>query len=602
MQFKESFIINKHACAATMYPKVDNWDSESVDCCSWDGVECDQMTGLVIGLDLSSGCLYGSINSSSTLFRFLHLQKLNLAFNDCNHSVIPSALANLSMLMYLNLSSSVFSGQIPSEISKLYRLSSLNLTSLKKLHLSYVDVACPVPSVLANFSNLTSLYLEGCGLQVMFPSAIFQLPKLETIWLLRNLDLTGYLPEFSFSNNLKMFASIGKLDSMEFLGLGHCNFTGLVPSTLGNLPKFKFLDLAINSFMGSVPPTLGNLTKLNHLNLGSNSFKDVIPPELTNLTQLTHLYLQLNMLQGSVPSSLPRLEKLVFFYCDSNNLANNSLTGFDEFPIVLPWSQLHYLKLESNILQGSLPVPPMSTLFYSISNNSLSGEIPQLLCNVSSLSILDVSQNNLSGKMPLRLSNFSKQLSVLKMRSNNLQGPIPGGDPTSNLIVFPKFLDGKDKQASYMVENSDMTINAMEVPRSYAYSMTITNKGTEMHYTKIIRTLAGVDFSCNRFDREIPESIGNLKELHLLNFSNNNLVGGIPKAIGKLTNLEALDLSRNELEGKIPLELSIGLNFLEVLNLSHNHLTGLIPQGHQFDTFQSSCFEGNPGGCVENQC
>ncbi|KAE8721973.1 hypothetical protein F3Y22_tig00014728pilonHSYRG00065 [Hibiscus syriacus] len=213
MQFKESFVIDKHACSASSssYPKVDIWDSQGVDCFSWDGVECDQMTGVVIGLDLSSGCLYGSINSSSSLFRLLNLKKLNLAFNDFNHSLIPSALGNLSMLTYLNLSSSVFSGQIPSEISKLYRISSLdlsnnqefnpfrrllelkeldldnliqNLTNLEKLHLSYVDMASLVPSVLAKFSKLTSLSLKGCGLQVMFPSAIFQVPKLETIWLL----------------------------------------------------------------------------------------------------------------------------------------------------------------------------------------------------------------------------------------------------------------------------------------------------------------------------------------------------------------------------------------------------------------------------------
>ncbi|TYJ46831.1 hypothetical protein E1A91_A02G145400v1 [Gossypium mustelinum] len=74
------------------YSKVDNWDPQSVDCCSWAGIECDQNTGLVIGLDLTSSCLYGSINSSSTLFRHLHLQKLSLPINDFNYSVIPSAL------------------------------------------------------------------------------------------------------------------------------------------------------------------------------------------------------------------------------------------------------------------------------------------------------------------------------------------------------------------------------------------------------------------------------------------------------------------------------------------------------------------------------
>ncbi|XVE90655.1 hypothetical protein DITRI_Ditri20bG0094600 [Diplodiscus trichospermus] len=49
---------------------------------------------------------------------------------------------------------------------------------------------------------------------------------------------------------------------------------------------------------------------------------------------------------------------------------------------------------------SSLPVPPFSINFYSIFNNLLTGEIPQLLCNQSSLSILDVSHNNLSGEIP----------------------------------------------------------------------------------------------------------------------------------------------------------------------------------------------------------
>ncbi|KAA3472874.1 receptor-like protein 12 [Gossypium australe] len=831
LQLKDSFIIDKQALAAGFcaYPKVDGWNSQSVDCCSWDGIECDKITGVVIVLDLSSSCLYGSINSTSSLFRLLHLQKLNLANNHFNYSLIPYALGNLSMLTYLNLSSSVFSGQIPSEILKLYRLSSLdfsnnwdtnpsqrllvlekpdvksliqNLTNLKYLSLSYVVVASPIPGVLANLSSLTSLYLESCGLQGMFPLAIFRLPNLETIWLVDNLDLTGYLPEFNFSNKLKKLAlwntsfsgelpaSIENLNSLEFLGLGHCNFSGSVPSTLGNLPNLKFLDLATNSFTGSVPPTLGNLTKLDTLDLHDNNFMGFIPSELTNLTQLTSLNLLGNMLHGSVPSSILRLEKLKFFDCDDNrlggilemdaflelkdlqylflslnnfyvvspnnsnatrpqaqlvdiglrhchlrefphflrnqhrlqlldlssnniegqipqwmsqvsvetllflDLSNNSLIGFDDFPLVLPWSKLQYLKLDSNILRGSLPVPPLSTVFYSISNNSLNGEIPQLLCNLSSLSILDFSYNNMSGGIPVCLSNFSKSLLVLKVRSNQLDGPIPSGwatgnrlkmidlsknklqekipkslmeckmleyldlgnnqirdafpswlgslpelnililssnafygrmeNPKLNLIVFPKLriidlshnrfngtlpwgyferwismknLDGKNSPPKYMLESLDMRINLMHVPRDYDYSMTITNKGMEMKYPKIIRTLVAIDFSSNRFDGEIPKLIGKLKELHLLNFSNNNLVGGIPVAIAKLTNLESLDLSQNKLVGRIPMELSTQLTFLSFLNVSHNRLTGLIPGGGQFETFQSSSFDGNLGLC-----
>ncbi|GLT63085.1 hypothetical protein SLA2020_356730 [Shorea laevis] len=126
--------------------------------------------------------------------------------------------------------------------------------------------------------------------------------------------------------------------------------------------------------------------------------------------------------------------------------------------------------------------------------------------------------------------------------------------------------------------------------------MTITNKGEKMEYPKILEVFSAVDLSCNKFDGEIPEVVGNLKGLQLLNLSNNILVGPIPTTLGYLANLEALDLSQNKLTGRIPTQLT-RLNFLEVFNVSHNHLTGPIPKGQQFDTFENSSFDGNSGLC-----
>ena len=76
LQFKESFVINQSASFdPSAYPKVASWTLEG-NCCSWDGVECDEVTGHVIGLDLNSSCLYGSIDSNSSLFHLVHLQRL----------------------------------------------------------------------------------------------------------------------------------------------------------------------------------------------------------------------------------------------------------------------------------------------------------------------------------------------------------------------------------------------------------------------------------------------------------------------------------------------------------------------------------------------
>ncbi|KAK7838785.1 receptor like protein 27, partial [Quercus suber] len=69
------------------------------------------------------------------------------------------------------------------------------------------------------------------------------------------------------------------------------------------------------------------------------------------------------------------------------------------------------LDLYFNSLQGPLLVPPISISFLSISRNNLSGMIPSLICNISSLKVLDLSHNNLSDMISSCLGNFSDSLS-----------------------------------------------------------------------------------------------------------------------------------------------------------------------------------------------
>ena len=226
MQFKQSFTIEE---SASSFPiacsRVISWTlgENSTNCCSWDGVDCDGDTGHVIGLDLNSSCLYGSINSSSTLFHLVHLQKLNLADNYFNYSQIPSQVSNLSRLTHLNLAHSMFSGQIPLEVSKLSQLSSLglgwnhdskknllqlgrlsltslveNLTLLEDLDLSRVSISSTVLNIFANMSNLRSLYLFDCGMYGDFPKGTFMLLNLRFLDVNHNEDLNGSWPNFQY--------------------------------------------------------------------------------------------------------------------------------------------------------------------------------------------------------------------------------------------------------------------------------------------------------------------------------------------------------------------------------------------------------------------
>ncbi|KAH0706197.1 hypothetical protein KY289_011273 [Solanum tuberosum] len=82
LKFKQSFTIDTSASGVCeygqeSYPKRSSWNT-SRDCCSWDGVVCDDITGHVIELDLGCSGLVGTIDSNSSLFQLSHLQMLDL--------------------------------------------------------------------------------------------------------------------------------------------------------------------------------------------------------------------------------------------------------------------------------------------------------------------------------------------------------------------------------------------------------------------------------------------------------------------------------------------------------------------------------------------
>ncbi|XP_071722091.1 receptor-like protein 48 [Rutidosis leptorrhynchoides] len=142
----------------------------------------------------------------------------------------------------------------------------------------------------------------------------------------------------------------------------------------------------------------------------------------------------------------------------------------------------------------------------------------------------------------------------------------------------------------------DSTLNipyGFKVRPSYFYETYVaTTKGLEMKLVKIFTDYTYIDFSSNKFEGEIPNIIGELKEVRILNLSHNALSGTIPASLGRLENLESLDLSRNILSGRIPSELA-SLTFLEYGDFSYNLLVGKIPTSTQLQSFTSSYFEGN---------
>ncbi|XP_062079011.1 receptor-like protein 9DC3 [Humulus lupulus] len=525
----------------------------------WHGVECDEITGHVISLDLSSSYLYGSLDSNSSLFNLVHLQRLNLEDNHFNYSQIPSAIKKLSKLNYLNLADSFFSGQVPSEVSELFKLSHLylcgnvdlvsmkyllkleksnfeslisNLTSLEELCLSHVVISSTVPKSLGNLSSLTSLLLRECDLKGEFPANIFQLPNLQFLSVKLNDDLSGSLPT--------VFSSLIGLDVCG------CNFSGMIPDSMGKLNQLIFLDLSQNKFIGKIPSFVGNLTQLNELSLHSNKFSGPVPLSLSKLVNLETLFLDSNNLSGILDfDMLIGMKNLSALGLSENKLSLVFSSRIDEtfpqlttlrlsrcnlrnFPDFLRHQKrIVDLKLTGNHISGQIPDWMLSisretlSILY-LSENSLIGELSSAVCNLSSLKLFDISSNKLGGKLPHCLCRFSKSLSILSLRNNTFTGNIP------------EFTEGIQ--------------------------------------------LRIIDFGYNLFEGKLSKSLTNCRMLGYLNMESNNLNDVFPYWLGILPELEVLVLKGNEFHGIIGDPMT-NLHFpkLRIIDLSYNNFIGKLP-------------------------
>ncbi|MCD7463851.1 histidine kinase osmosensor [Datura stramonium] len=127
---------------------LDNWDSTSVDPCSWAMVTCSAES-LVIGLGSPSQNLSGTLSPS--IGNLTNLQIILLQNNNIT-GPIPKEIGRLSKLQTLDLSDNFFTGDIP--------LSLGHLNNLKYMRLNNNSLSGAIPVSLANMSQLTLVDLS----------------------------------------------------------------------------------------------------------------------------------------------------------------------------------------------------------------------------------------------------------------------------------------------------------------------------------------------------------------------------------------------------------------------------------------------------------
>ncbi|KAF8105233.1 hypothetical protein N665_0161s0032 [Sinapis alba] len=605
------------------------------------GVQCDNETGAVTKLQLPTGCFTGILKPNSSLFELHHLRYLNLSHNNFTSSSLPFEFSNLHRLEVLSLSSSSFTGQIPSSFSKLISLTHLNL--------SHNELTGSFP-LLKTLTNLSVLDLSDNQFSGAIPyDILLTMPFLSHLNLRKN-HLNG---------PIEVSNSSSSSSRLVYLSLGENQFEGQILKPISKLINLEYLELS--SLIISYPVDLSifsplkallilDISKNRLLPAGLSSGSDIplsleslvlsgcdileFPNMLKTLKNLHHLDISNNRIKRKVPEWLWKFPRLSIV-----SLVNNSFTGLEGSSEVLLNSSVQLLDIAYNSITGDFPIPPPNIIYLSAWNNSFTGNIPLQICNRSSLRVLDLSYNNFTGPIPQCLSN----LKIVNLRKNSLEGSIPDefyrGALTQTLDVGYNKLNGKLPRSllncSFLkflsVDNNkieDMFPFWLKaLPNLQVFTLRSNRFFGQLsppdQAPLAFPELRILELSDNRFTGSLPPSLfvdwkasslikrnengriymgdyknayysyvdtldlqykglfmeqGNvLTSYSTIDFSGNKLEGQIPESIGLLKALIALNLSNNAFTGHIPLSLA-NVSELESLDLSRNQLSGSIPR------------------------
>ncbi|KAL5567838.1 hypothetical protein UlMin_024413 [Ulmus minor] len=503
------------------------------------------------------------INSTSSL------RVLQLNDNNLNSSIISWVVNVSKNLARIELNRNQLKGALSGDFTKL-----VSLDKLTELDLSYNLFWGPFPD-LKNFPSLKYLFLENNQLNGSVPESIGQLSTLELLSLSSN-SFRGVLTEAHFTNlsdlqfldlsynHLSLsFSSnwIPPFDQLEVLFLSSCDVGPAFPKWIQTLRNLTALEIGEANISDSIPDWFWSLSSsLNTLNLSYNQIHGMLP-NLSSLPLLQYIDLSSNNLFGPLPLFPPKTTFLL--------VSDNSFSGSISSLCAIGLSVLVALDLSNNNLSGELPNCWMQLdHLYSLNlaNNHFSGKLPASLGNLSRNElILDLGNNNFSGSILPIWNIFSKML-ILNLRKNNFSGEMPSLQSCDSLLFLGL---GKNKISGRIPE----CIGRQNPP-----------------------TLVVLDLQSNEFYGSIPSSLCNLQALQVLDLSGNSISGFVPKCFSNLTamsldNVTISDLhqypfvsykksspSTNVMWKGIDTEFGVNLKYLRNIDLSSNRLSGEIPE------------------------
>ncbi|XP_016709042.2 receptor-like protein EIX2 [Gossypium hirsutum] len=388
----------------------------SLDDCEFPVVDPSSLSHINSSKSLAVLQLIDSIVHSSTFPLLLNMSNkliaLHLSKNHLNGTIpisfahMGSSLGNLCKLRTLLLNGNYINEPLPVILEK---PSGCVKDSLQVLDLSVNQIKGSLPEIITRFSSLKELYLDDNKLDGVLPDNVGNLSSLAVLNLSRN-KLTGSLPQ-----------SIGLMSGPKVLDVSSNSFNGFISEIhFLKLSKLKFLTLSFNSLSlnfssGWIPPF-----QLNTINLRCCKLGPSFPVWLQTQRNFSHLDIPNSEISDNIPNWFWRLPSNLLFL----NLSFNNLSG--KFPdLHLRFNSFPSVSLISNKFHGSIPRFLFDTIVLNLSKNMFSGTLSTLCSLINyNLNHVYLSDNQLSGNLPDCWMNF-KQLVVLNLESNSLSGVIP---------------------------------------------------------------------------------------------------------------------------------------------------------------------------------
>ncbi|KAD2804374.1 hypothetical protein E3N88_37751 [Mikania micrantha] len=348
------------------------------------------LTGLM-HLDLNRNSFHGKI--PDFIGTFSALASIDLSYNSFK-TLIPDPLCNLSSLVHLGLSHNMFSGLVPSNLGLLLRLEYLNLY--------YNQLSGNIPMV----SNLVHLDLSRNLFSVPIPSSIGLLSSTIGACLLG--VFISWSEDICVHTILILVATTSLQSSrwippfqLQIFRASSCNIGPYFPNWLHTQTHLQKLDLSNSSIRGTIPEWFENIiSHILYLDLSNNEIGGKMPPFHFD-SNVEEFYLRTSLKMNS-------------------NKFEGSLAAFP--------SNVELLDLSDNLLSGDLPQTDgtmnLSFDVVNLSKNRFSGNIPIDLCKLPSIIVLDLSQNKLSGRLPECLGNLSG-LQAMDLSNNTITGHVP---------------------------------------------------------------------------------------------------------------------------------------------------------------------------------